>query len=118
MRWTAVPAQEPRPTPRCWSSACAIGKYMVIFAGTASDSNFSGCNDLWSFDTETLVWRRIDNDKDNKIQGRYGHSACEMGSKIVVFGGSGCSNEINILETNLTFHDQFQADLANLFGQQ
>jgi len=86
MEWQIPEVTGNPPSPRAWHSACALaGTPLIIFiGGSAGRENFY--NDVYSFNTKTNHWRRMD------ISGaaptpRCSHTAVSRGSMIYVFGG-------------------------------
>lgn len=92
------------PMPRTNHSSLLINNSLFIFGGSAKDGLL--LNDLWKFDLSSLSWEKIgpnedDEKKDDNIykewpSPRSGHSICNIGSTIYLFGGKiGNVNEAN-----------------------
>ncbi|CAG8529289.1 717_t:CDS:2 [Ambispora gerdemannii] len=77
---------------------------IIYIGGNSSDENFISMNQIWTYSISdrTLTSKNTD---ENNIVGRYGHSACLVQNKIIVYGGLSTlpldsSNALVILEIN------------------
>lgn len=84
MKWSSPETTGDKPSPRAWHSACTIGKFIVVFGGTAGRYDFF--NDVFVLDTEALHWHHIDFIGEQPAP-RCSHSAVVHGSDIIIFGG-------------------------------
>eukprot|EP00756_Hemistasia_phaeocysticola_P035354 Hpha_TRINITY_DN16578_c0_g3::TRINITY_DN16578_c0_g3_i1::g.136062::m.136062 len=94
-RWTEIAQPQDdnhRPIPRAGHTAAVVGSQMFIFGGVGDHAN-SGThslwlNDLWSFDLNSLVWRRIHFGPGQRMPDRRkGHTAQVFGGRMYVYGG-------------------------------
>ncbi|KAJ0112248.1 hypothetical protein Patl1_01823 [Pistacia atlantica] len=99
-KWIKYPTPGEKPTARGVFSTVGIGKYIIVYGGEIDPSDlghmgagkFSG--ELYSLDTETLVWTRWDDGQDSNIHpGPRGWCAfaggCRDGKQgLLVYGGN------------------------------
>lgn len=82
------------PLPRGGHSATQIGRFIYIFGGC--DVNMQCYNDLHSYSTDTHNWLRL-NSTGTPPGVRGGHSATQLGTRMIVFGGTSKGLEFNDL---------------------
>ena len=58
---------------------------MYVFGGKDEDNE--KLNDFWQFDFATNTWTQMEDDQENSIISRSGHSACIYKDYMVVFAG-------------------------------
>lgn len=64
-----------------------LSQMIVIYGGKNDDLNKNGfLNDVHLLDMKSLSWISVDI-KGNEVQGRCGHSAACIESKLYIFGG-------------------------------
>jgi hypothetical protein len=92
MKWSELAAQNAGPVARSNPAGGfnrATGE-LIVFGGNSSTSGLSFIphNDVWAFNTETLLWRRIESTGDAP-RGRLFHSAAvdDAGNRLFIFGG-------------------------------
>ncbi len=89
--WTATSIAN-APDPRYWHSAVWIGSEMIIWGGYDSTIN-NDINNGGRYNPSTDTWTATDT--TGAPQGRSNHTAVWTSSEMIVWGGSGCSGELN-----------------------
>jgi Rab9 effector protein with kelch motifs len=84
MTWSTPETTGEKPSPRAWHTANVIGKYIVVFGGTAGRLSFY--NDVYVLDTEKMHWFKVDVQGEQPAP-RCSHTSTWNGSKLIVFGG-------------------------------
>eukprot|EP01132_Coremiostelium_polycephalum_P000818 gene818-1024_t len=89
LEWTKPMTFGDIPTPRCGHSCISIGPKLFMFGGSIQDpmTNPQCDNDLYVFDTESMVWTLI---KANGLipSPRTGHICLSISSRMLIIGGS------------------------------
>ena len=86
--WRLVESGGAVPEPRKNHSAVLVYSKLVIFGGVGvgEDGAVRRFNDVWSLDTDTMTWTRLDVQGDIPC-GRDGHTMSAIGTKLYMFGG-------------------------------
>eukprot|EP00727_Mastigamoeba_balamuthi_P010688 m51a1_g6241 hypothetical protein (695) ;mRNA; f:10946-14108 len=84
MEWSKVHTKGGTPpAPRAYHAAAAVGSSLLVFGGRAGNQYF---NDLFMFDTATLVWTRVDHRGAVPPEVAY-PTATVVNDKLLLFGG-------------------------------
>ena len=78
--WRLLNTHGPLPPGRQYATMNTVRCELFICGG--EDDHDDVLSDCWAFNTEKEVWRKLGN-----FDGRCGHTACEVGDKVLVFGG-------------------------------
>ncbi|XP_038075692.1 kelch domain-containing protein 3-like [Patiria miniata] len=90
LRWKKLPCASKEEITKC-VPYLRYGHSVVNYEGTiylwgGRNDNHGACNNVFSYDTQTLKWSRP-HTKGDKPGGRDGHSACLIGDLMYIFGG-------------------------------
>ena len=85
--WQLVTATGTPPCPRYAHSATFVGHVLVIFGGRSDSKGYAGClSDLHILRLDFMRWDVIQV-CGSAPEGRWGHAAAALGSKVLVLGG-------------------------------
>lgn len=98
-QWAKPQVEGVGPSPRGGHTATLYGSKIYIFGGHnygGSEVGFQYFNDIHVLDVEENQWSELrcqDNYGNKGPEPRYGHSACLVSSRIIIFGGKGANNK-------------------------
>ncbi|KAG8780878.1 hypothetical protein FRC15_009199 [Serendipita sp. 397] len=89
------------PPPLVGASTTVVGDKMYLFGGRLVSLR-KMVSDMYEFDLQTYIWRKIEPSSDEEVPGpRYFHSADAWNNHLVIFGGMGytesASDELCVL---------------------
>ncbi|XP_031574468.1 rab9 effector protein with kelch motifs-like [Actinia tenebrosa] len=109
LTWTTLKTSGHPPTPRCDHACTVIGEKFYIFGGSGGENIWF--NDLYCFDSVTLVWYFI-NAQGHLPHPRSLHSLCAHHDKdIYMFGGA---NDSSSLKSRSPFGEVFKFSLSKM----
>lgn len=85
----------PPPSARGGHTATLVGSKIYVFGGhelRGAGKGFLYHNGVHVFDTKEQKWGPFHRLRGTPAAPRYGHSACLLGSRIIIFGGKGGPN--------------------------
>lgn len=88
--WKAIPHAESSPPARIAHAQASVGNDIMLFGGRAGvQMGEAALNDLWSFDTVSEAWRKVEAASGETPCARSFHTATAVGERMYVFGGCG-----------------------------
>jgi len=88
--WSSVGNGGITPSPRSHHTAIYRNNSIIIFGGQDGSSYF---NDVWSFDTSSFEWSRLQGGTGNAPSARYSAGAALIAGGMLVFGGRNSTNQ-------------------------
>lgn len=103
-------------TPRCGHIAVSYGRYIIVWGGYSSESNFEfylPANEIWVYSTENRIWHCLKSEPQDCPFEVSGACACCHGDSVYVFGGhggQGNSNELYRLDLKTSTWHLLESD--------
>ncbi|KAK3745773.1 hypothetical protein QZH41_015961 [Actinostola sp. cb2023] len=96
LQWNQVQGIGNCPSPRDKLCSVTVGRKIYVFGGfgpkiesevCSGEAEFQWYNDLYTFDTETCIWKKLNPNLDGIPTPRAAHCMCVIDNELIIFGG-------------------------------
>jgi len=111
--WVRIKTTGESVPARYLHSAVSYCQFVIVFGGTNSTEELF--NDVWFLNTDTWEWSKPAV-TGTPPPGRFGHSAMLVGSKMIIYGGTGAPGTATILSDTAVFDIGIYTALSKSFA--
>eukprot|EP00924_Labyrinthula_sp_SR-Ha-C_P016141 snap_masked-scaffold_4-processed-gene-20.10-mRNA-1 protein AED:1.00 eAED:1.00 QI:0/0/0/0/1/1/2/0/1065 len=104
-----ISTEEQIPGKRRGFSLTRVGNYLVLFGGLTNTPS----NDLWTYDLQTLLWRRWEYEGQGIVPSRSYHSGVAFGEFLIISGGLTSEYPCKVPDLALEILDTCEANTLN-----